>query len=368
MYNRNNTKQIKVGNVLIGGKNEVVVQSMTNTKTTDIKNTVAQINKLEKAGAKIVRVSVPDVESALAIDKIKNKINVPLVADIHFDYKLALMCVERGIDKIRINPGNIGDDENVKKVALACKSKNIPIRIGVNSGSISKKILAKNNNIVCAKALIDSAKENIKLLQKYDFNDIIVSIKSSDVNMAIEAYTDFAKKYDYPLHIGITEAGTIKSGTIKSSVGLGILLHYGIGDTMRVSLTGDPVNEIYVANEILSSLGLIKNRIELISCPTCARTNVDIITCANLVEKEINDSGLNTLLQKNENYKDKNFKVAVMGCAVNGPGEARECDIGIAGGNGEAILFKKGQIVKKVKEYVMVETLIKEMKKMIKGN
>ena len=315
---------------------------------------------MENAGCELVRVSVPDEKSAYAIEKIKNGINIPLVADIHFDYKLALLSIERGIDKIRINPGNIGDETNIKKVIDACKKKRIPIRIGVNSGSLSKKNLSKYDGKVTAKGLFESVKENIKILEKNDFYDIVVSIKSSDVLMAIDAYNFFAKKYDYPIHIGITEAGTIKSGNIKSSIGLSILLYEGIGDTMRVSLTGDPTQEIWTAKKILENLGLRSGGIDIISCPTCARTNIDIINISEKVENELTSNKYEIMLKKSRKNK---YKVAIMGCAVNGPGEAKDADIGIAGGNGEAVLFKKGVIIKKIKEKNIINVILKEIKK-----
>ncbi len=364
MYKREKTKKVKIGKISIGHSNNVVIQSMCNTKTYDVKSTVKQIKKLEDAGCEIVRVSVPDEKSAIAIEKIKKQINIPLVADIHFDYKLALMAAERGIDKIRINPGNIGDETNIKKVVDICKKKHIPIRIGVNSGSLSKKILAKYAGKVTAKGLFESAKENVKLLEKFDFDDIVVSIKSSNVIMAIDAYKLFAKKYDYPIHIGITEAGTIKSGNIKSSIGLGILLYEGIGDTMRVSLTGDPVQEIYTAKKILENLDLRSGGIDIVSCPTCARTSIDLVKIANIVEDKLNSKKYDEMLK---NSHKKKYKVAVMGCVVNGPGEAREAEIGIAGGNGEAILFKKGKIIKKIKENNIVKELLKEIDKDLNG-
>ena len=360
MFKREKTKKIKVGNISIGHSKNVIIQSMCNTKTYDVKNTVKQIKELESVGCEIIRVSVPDEKSAIAIEKIKNYINIPLVADIHFDYKLALMSIDRGIDKIRINPGNIGDIDNIKKVVDACKKKHIPIRIGVNSGSLSKRILAKYDGKVTSKGLFESAKENIKLLEKYNFHDIVVSIKSSNVIMAIEAYNLFAKIYDYPLHIGITEAGTVKSGNIKSSVGLSILLYQGIGDTMRVSLTGDPTQEIWTAKKILENLGLRNGGIDIVSCPTCARTNIDIVNIAEKVEEELSNKKYETMLKKT---KRNNYKVAIMGCAVNGPGEAKEADIGIAGGNGEAVLFKKGVIIKKFKENNIIKELLVEIKK-----
>ena len=363
MRKREETKKVKIGKISIGHSKNVIIQSMCNTKTFDVNNTIKQIRSLENAGCEVVRVSVPDENSAIAIESIKKKIRIPLVADIHFDYRLAIMAAERGIDKIRINPGNIGDTENVKKVVDICKKKKIPIRIGVNSGSLSKKILEKYNGKVTAKGLFESAKENIKLLEKYDFYNTIVSIKSSNVLMAIDAYKLFAKKYDYPLHIGITEAGTIKSGNIKSSVGLGILLYEGIGDTMRVSLTGDPVEEIYSAKKILEALGLRNGGIEIVSCPTCARTNINIIEIADKVENELNSYKFEELIKKS---RKKKYKVAVMGCVVNGPGEAKEADIGIAGGIKEAVLFKKGKIVKKIGERDIINTLLNEIEKDLK--
>ena len=360
MRKREETKKVKVGNLNIGHSKNVIIQSMCNTKTYDINATVNQILKLENAGCEIVRVSVPDERSAKAIEKIKNKIDIPLVADIHFDYKLAIMALERGIDKIRINPGNIGDSDNIKKVVDECKKRHIPIRIGVNSGSLSKNILKKYNGKVTAKGLVESAKENILLLEKFNFYDTVVSIKSSNVLMAIDAYKLFADKYDYPIHIGITESGSIKSGNIKSSVGLGILLYEGIGDTIRVSLTGDPVEEIYTAKKILESLDIRKDGIELVSCPTCARTCIDLVEIVDKVEKELNSKKYNELLK---NSKQKKYKVAIMGCVVNGPGESKDADIGIAGGTNEAVLFKKGVIVKKIKEKAIANILLKEIEK-----
>lgn len=353
MYRREDTKRIKVGKLSIGHSNKVIIQSMCNTKTKDYKATIKQIKELESVGCELVRVSVPDVDSAKAIEKIKKEIHIPLVADIHFDYKLAIMAIERGIDKVRINPGNIGDDDNIKKVVDACKKHHIPIRIGVNSGSLSKKILKKYDGIETAKGLYESAKENINLLEKYDFYDTIVSIKSSDVLMNIDAVKMFAKKYDYPMHLGITESGSIKSGNIKSSVGLGILLYEGLGDTIRVSLTGNPVNEIYTAKKILEALNLRKNGIDIISCPTCARTDIDIEKIVNEVEMRLE--------KKNYNIKNKYYKVAIMGCVVNGPGEAKNADIGIAGGKGEAILFRKGVIIKKINEKDVISVLLKNI-------
>ena len=360
MFKRKETKKIKVGNIYIGNSDKVVIQSMCNTKTFDVVKTVRQIKLLQDNGCELVRVSIPDEQSALAIYKIKEKIDIPLVADIHFDYRLAIMAAERGIDKIRINPGNIGDEENIKKVVDICTKKRIPIRIGVNSGSLSKKILAKYDGKVTAEGLYESAKENVKLLEKFDFRDIIVSIKASNVLTAIYAYKRFAKKYDYPLHIGITEAGTIKSGNIKSSIGIGILLYEGLGDTLRVSLTSDPVEEIYTAKKILENLGLKEKGIDIISCPTCARTNIDIVKIASDVENKLSNMKYENLLKKSNK---KQYKVAIMGCAVNGPGEAREADIGIAGGMNEAVLFKKGVIIKKIKKKNIINILLNEIEK-----
>ena len=354
MYKRENTKKIKIGNTFIGQGSSIKIQSMCNKKTTDIESVVSQILEMEKEGVDIVRVSVPDEKSAEAIEKIKQKIHIPLVADIHFDYKLALMCVDRGIDKIRINPGNIGDKEKIKQVAKSCKSKNIPIRVGVNSGSISKKILEKFDGKITEEALFLSAVENIQCLEENDFNDIVISIKSSNVNLAVSAYRKIASEYNYPLHVGITEAGTLNSGIIKSSVGIGIILESGIGDTIRVSLTADPKEEIRVAKKILQSLDLLDCGIEIISCPTCARTDIDVIKIANEIEESFYNVKVN-----------KKIKIAVMGCAVNGPGEAKDSDIGVAGGIGCGLLFKKGEIYKKVPSNEIIPVLLDEVKKMI---
>lgn len=353
MIKRNETKKVKVGNISIGHSKNVIIQSMCNTKTYDVNKTVKQISSLEDAGCEIVRVSVPDEKSALAIEKIKESINIPLVADIHFDYKLALMAIDRGVDKVRINPGNIGSDENIKKVVDACKKKRIPIRIGVNSGSLSKEILKKHRGRVTATGLFESVKENIKLLEKYNFHDIVVSIKASDISKTIEACKMYANKFKYPLHLGITESGSVRSGNIKSAVGLGILLYEGLGDTIRVSLTGDPVNEIYTARKILETLEIRKSGFDIVSCPTCARTNIDLDSIVEAVEGKLSGS----ILEKK--LKGRKYKVAIMGCVVNGPGEAREADIGLAGGNGEALLFKKGKILKKVKEKDAIKELLK---------
>lgn len=341
------SRVVKVGNLLIGGGNPIVIQSMTNTTTSDVEATVNQIKKLEAAGCQMVRMTINNEEAAKAIGEIKKRVDVPLCADIHFDYKLALLAIENGIDKLRINPGNIGSDENIKAVVEKAKEKNIPIRIGVNSGSIEKHILEKYGKPT-ADGMVESAMYHINLLEKNRFNDIVVSLKASNVKMMVEAYRKISKLVDYPLHLGVTEAGTAFQGTVKSAIGIGALLVDGIGDTIRVSLTEDPVEEIKVAKEILKVLGLIEAGVEIVSCPTCGRTEIDLIGLAKKVEKEF----------ENENRK---IKIAVMGCVVNGPGEAREADYGVAGGKGVGVLFKKGQIVKKVDES---EILI-ELKKLI---
>ncbi len=344
------SKAVHIGNVKIGGGAPVAIQSMTNTKTGDVSATVAQIKELEKAGCDIVRCAVPDEEAAVAIEKIKENISIPLVADIHFDYRLALMAMERGVDKVRINPGNIGSEEGVKAVAEEAKRRNIPIRIGVNSGSVEKNILAKYG-APTADALVESGEQHIALLEKYGFSDIVVSLKASDVRTTIAAYRKMSEKHDYPLHLGVTEAGTFLGGTVKSAVGIGALLADGIGDTIRVSLTDEPVKEIYVAREILKSLDLTDKGARMVSCPTCGRTNIDLIPLAKQVEEY-----LLTV--------DKPITVAVMGCAVNGPGEAREADVGIAGGKGEGLIFKKGQILRKVAEDELFSELVKEIEGM----
>lgn len=341
------SRVVKVGNLLIGGGNPVVIQSMTNTTTSNVEATVAQIKKLESAGCQMVRMTINNEEAAKAIGEIKKRVNIPLCADIHFDYKLALLAIENGIDKLRINPGNIGSDENIKAVVEKAKEKNIPIRIGVNSGSIEKHILEKYGKPT-ADGMVESAMYHINLLEKNGFEDIVVSLKASNVKMMVDAYRKISKLVDYPLHLGVTEAGTAFQGTVKSAIGIGSLLVDGIGDTIRVSLTEDPVEEIKVAKEILKVLGLIDAGVEIVSCPTCGRTEIDLIGLAKKVEKEF------------ENEKRK-IKIAVMGCVVNGPGEAREADYGVAGGKGVGVLFKKGQVVKKVDES---EILI-ELKKLI---
>ena len=344
------TKCVTIGNKKIGAKNPILIQSMCNTRTKNVEDTVKQITELENAGCDIIRVAVPDEESALAIKEIKKRIHIPLVADIHFDYRLALMSMENGVDKVRINPGNIGSEEGVKLVAQMAKKRHIPIRIGVNSGSIEKSILEKYKK-PCAEGMVESAKKHIDMLNKYDFDDIVISLKASNVKLTIDAYRLMSKTYDYPLHLGVTEAGTFLGGTVKSAVGLGALLADGIGDTIRVSLTDEPVKEVIVAKEILKSLDLRNDGPKFISCPTCARTNINLIPLANKVENYL--SGIN-----------KNITVAVMGCVVNGPGEAREADIGIAGGNGEGLLFKKGEPYKKVPEDMLFDVLKQEIEKM----
>lgn len=346
MY-RDETKVIKIGQVLIGGGNQVAIQSMTNTKTEDVAATVAQIIELEEEGCHIIRVAVPTIEAARAIKEIKKQIHIPIVADIHFDYKLAIASVENGADKIRINPGNIGSKSRLLKVVEACKAKNIPIRVGVNSGSLEKELLRKYG-FPSAEALVESAVNQCRAIEELGYDNLVVSIKSSNVLRSIEAYTLIAKQINYPLHLGITEAGTAWAGTIKSSVGLGALLALGLGDTIRVSLTEKPIEEIKVGKQVLKSIGLYDQGIEIVSCPTCGRTEIDLIGIAKEVEKRC--ASLNI-----------NIKVAVMGCIVNGPGEAREADIGLAGGKGMGIIFKKGKVIKKVKEAELVEALMTEI-------
>ena len=349
---REQTRKIMVGNVQIGGQNKVVIQSMCNTKTKDVESTVKQILELEKAGCEIIRVACLDIEDAKAIKQIKEKIHIPIVADIHFDYTIALEAINSGVDKVRINPGNIGSEERVKAVVDACKQKHIPIRIGVNGGSLEKDILEKYKKPT-ADAMIESAKRHIDILEKLDFKDYMVSLKASNLDLCIEAYEKASQTFDCPIHIGITEAGTEFSGTIKSSIGLGWLLRKGIGDTLRVSLSDDPIKEIKVAKEILKDCNLYKSTPTLIACPTCGRTQIDLIPIANEVEEF-----LQTI--------NSDITVAVMGCAVNGPGEAREADIGIAGGINEGLLFKKGEIIRKVPQNEIVETLKREIISMTK--
>ena len=337
------TRQIFVGGVPIGGGAPVTIQSMTNTRTDDVAATVAQIRRLAAAGCQIVRVAVPDLAAAKAVGAIKEQIDIPLVVDIHFDYKLALECVAAGADKVRINPGNIGGEDHVKAVARACAQRGIPIRIGVNGGSLEKPILAKYGG-VCPEAMVESAFGHIRLLNQFDFDDICVSLKSSSVPMTMKAYRLMSRASDYPLHIGVTEAGTVHMGTLKSAVGIGGLLALGIGDTMRVSLSADPVEEVYAARDILKAAGVRKDGPELVACPTCGRTRIDLIGLANEVEERLKSV-------------DKPITVAVMGCAVNGPGEASAADVGIAGGVGEGLLFRKGEIVKKVPQEALVDEL-----------
>lgn len=349
---RKNTRKIMVGNVQIGGQNKVVIQSMCNTKTKDIDLTVKQILDLEKVGCEIIRVACLDIEDAKAIRKIKKQIHIPIVADIHFDYRIALEAIEAGVDKVRINPGNIGSEDRVRLVVNKCKEKKIPIRIGVNGGSLEKEILEKYGGKPTVLGMIESAQKHIKILEKLDFYDYAISLKSSNLDLCIEAYEEAAKVFDCPLHLGITEAGTEFSGTIKSSIGLGILLRKGIGDTLRVSLSDDPVKEIKVAKEILKDCNLYKKSPTLIACPTCGRTQIDLIPIAKQVEEF-----LQTI--------QADITVAVMGCAVNGPGEAKGADIGIAGGIKEGLLFKKGEIIRKIPQDQIVEELKQEILNMI---
>ena len=344
---REGTKVIQIGNVKIGGGNPVAIQSMTNTKTEDVAATVAQILALEAVGCEIIRCAVPTMEAAKALAEIKKQIHIPLVADIHFDYRLAIAAIENGADKIRINPGNIGDLDRVRQVVEKAKEYNVPIRVGVNSGSLEKNLVEKYGGVT-AEGIVESALDKVRIIEEMGYDNLVVSIKSSDVLMCVKAHELIAKECAYPLHVGITESGTVLSGNIKSSVGLGIILHQDIGDTIRVSLTGDPLEEIKSAKLILKTLGLRKGGIEVVSCPTCGRTRIDLIGLANKVENMVADIPLD-------------IKVAVMGCVVNGPGEAREADIGIAGGIGEGLLIKKGEVVKKVKEEELLETLRQEL-------
>ena len=346
MY-RDDTKVIKIGDRVIGGGNPILIQSMTNTKTEDVEATVAQILRLEEAGCEIVRCTVPTMEAALALKEIKKQIHIPLVADIHFDYKMAIAAMENGADKIRINPGNIGSIDRIKAVVDCAKERNIPIRIGVNSGSLEKELVEKYHGVT-AEGIVESALDKVKIVEDLGYDNLVVSIKSSDVMMCAKAHELIAEKCKYPLHVGITESGTVFSGNIKSSIGLGIILSQGIGDTIRVSLTGDPVEEIKTAKLVLRTLGLRKGGIEVVSCPTCGRTQIDLIKLANDVETLVAGIPLD-------------IKVAVMGCVVNGPGEAKEADIGIAGGKGEGLLIKKGEIIKKVPEDRLLATLKEEL-------
>ena len=344
---REKTKVIQIGDQKIGGGNPILIQSMTNTKTEDVRATVAQILALERAGCEIIRCTVPTMEAALAFSEIKKQIHIPLVADIHFDYKMAIAAMENGADKIRINPGNIGGRDKVAAVVETAKERNIPIRVGVNSGSLERELVEKYHGVT-AEGIVESALDKVGIIEDCGYDNLVISIKSSDVMMCVKAHELLSQKTDYPLHVGITEAGTVTSGNIKSALGLGLILHQGIGDTIRVSLTGDPVEEIHSAKLILRTLGLRKGGIEVVSCPTCGRTKIDLIGLATQVEEMVRDIPLD-------------IKVAVMGCAVNGPGEAREADIGIAGGIGEGLLIKKGEIVRKVPEHALLDTLREEL-------
>lgn len=346
MY-RDETKSVAIGNVLIGGGHPIAIQSMTNTPTEDVKATVAQIHRLEKAGCEIIRCTVPTLEAAEAITEIKKQISIPLVADIHFDYRMAIAAMEHGADKIRINPGNIGSREKVEAVVKVAKERQIPIRVGVNSGSLEKELVEKYHGVT-AEGLVESALDKVSMIEDMDYDNLVISIKSSDVMMCVKAHELMAGRTPYPLHVGITEAGTLMSGSIKSSIGLALILSQGIGDTIRVSLTGDPVEEIRAAKLILRTLGLRKGGIEVVSCPTCGRTKIDLISLAGQVENMVQDFPLD-------------IKVAVMGCAVNGPGEAKEADLGIAGGQGEGLLIRKGEIIRKVPEDQLLEALRQEL-------
>ena len=346
MY-RDNTKVIRIGDRVIGGGNPILIQSMTNTRTENVKATVEQINKLTEAGCDIIRCAVPSMEAAQAFSEIKKNITIPLVADIHFDYRLAIAAMENGADKIRINPGNIGSDEKLRAVVTVAKERNIPIRVGVNSGSLEKELIAKYGRVT-AEGLVESALDKVGRIEDMGYDQMVISIKSSEVMMCIKAHELIAKQSNYPLHVGITEAGTVNAGNIKSALGLGVILYQGIGDTIRVSLTGDPLEEIKSAKLILKTLGYRTGGIEVVSCPTCGRTQIDLIKLAGEVEELVADY-------------DLDIKVAVMGCAVNGPGEAREADIGIAGGIGEGLLIKKGEIIRKVPEAELLNTLREEL-------
>ncbi len=350
MIKRRKTRKIRIGDVFVGGNAPVTVQSMTNTRTSDVRATVLQIKKLEKAGCEIMRVAVPDMESAKIIGRIKEKINIPLVADIHFSHLLALEAINQGVDKIRFNPGNIGSVEKVEQVVNACKKRKIPIRIGINGGSLEKDILAKYKNKVTAAGMVESALRHIRILERMNFRDIAVSLKASDIERTVESYKKLSEKVNYPLHLGVTEAGTIFRGTVMSSIGIGHLLYEGIGDTIRVSLTADPACEMKVAWEILKSLGLRKKGITVTSCPTCGRTKIDLISLAKKVEKLV--EGI-----------DKDIHVAVMGCVVNGPGEAREADLSVIGGEKAGLICRKGKIVKKVDEKNLLKEFLIELEK-----
>ncbi|MBQ1193797.1 MAG: flavodoxin-dependent (E)-4-hydroxy-3-methylbut-2-enyl-diphosphate synthase [Lachnospiraceae bacterium] len=345
--NRKNTKEVHIGNKVIGGNNPILIQSMTNTKTENVEATVEQINRLEQAGCDIIRCAVPTMEAAKALAEIKKQIDIPLVADIHFDYKLAIAAMENGADKIRINPGNIGSADRVKAVIDVAKERNIPIRVGVNSGSLEKELVEKYHGVT-AEGIVESALDKVKLIEDMGYDNLVISIKSSDVMMCVKAHELISQQTDYPLHVGITESGTIISGNIKSSIGLGLILGQGIGDTIRVSLTGDPLEEIKSAKLILKTLGLRKGGIEIVSCPTCGRTQIDLIGLANKVENLVTSYPLD-------------IKVAVMGCVVNGPGEAKEADLGVAGGKGEGLIIKHGEVFKKVPEEELLAALKYEL-------
>ena len=348
---RRKSREVRIGDVIIGGDQPIALQSMTNTRTEDVEATVKQIVALEKAGCDIIRCAVPTMEAAEAIRDIKKGIRIPLVADIHFDYKLAIASVENGADKIRINPGNIGSKERVQAVVDCCREHRVPIRVGVNSGSLEKELLEKYGGVT-AEGLVESALDKAALIEAMGYRELVISIKSSDVRMAIRAHELIADQTDIPLHIGITEAGTVLTGSVKSALGLGVILYQGIGDTIRVSLTGDPVKEIQVGKEILRTLGLRKGGIEIVSCPTCGRTQIDLISLASQVEEMV------------QAYDDKELKVAVMGCVVNGPGEAKEADIGIAGGIGEGLLIRHGEVIRKLPEEQLLSALKEELERM----
>lgn len=345
---RKNTRVVNIGGVLIGGNNPIAIQSMTNTKTEDVSGTVNQILRLEEAGCEIIRCAVPTMEAAEAIGEIKKRVHIPVVADIHFDYRLAIAAMENGVDKIRINPGNIGSPERIKAVVDAAKERNIPIRVGVNSGSLEKNLVEKYGGVT-AEGIVESALDKVRIIEDMGYDNLVISIKSSNVMMCVKAHELISEKTDYPLHVGITESGTVMTGSIKSAVGLGLILGQGIGDTIRVSLTGDPVEEIKAAKTILKTLGIRQSGIEIVSCPTCGRTSIDLIGLAQKVEKLAAD------------YDNLNLKLAVMGCVVNGPGEAREADLGVAGGKGEGILIKKGEVVKKMPEAELLSALKYEL-------
>ena len=352
--NRMHTKEVRIGDRVIGGDNPVLIQSMTNTKTEDVDATVAQILELEKAGCDIIRCTAPTMEAAKAIREIKKRIHIPLVADIHFDYRLAIAAIENGADKIRINPGNIGSRDRVKAVVDAARERNIPIRVGVNSGSLEKDLLEKYGGVT-PEALVESALKEAAIIEDMGYENLVISIKSSDVMTCVKAHELISTRTDHPLHVGITEAGTLRRGLIKSSAGLAMILSQGIGDTIRLSLTADPVEEVYAAKEILKNLGLRKGGIEIVSCPTCGRTQIDLIGLAEQVEKVASE------------FDDLNIKIAVMGCVVNGPGEAKEADIGIAGGDGVGLLIRKGEIVKKLPENELLGALKDELTRMENG-